>query len=448
MGSVQYRSFRRQDNQLVTKVRLVATGSGCYPHGCIYDDLEESRVALRKSTLEESNLSGTTKNPNRTDSIHRPCCGPVLAQQRNLVFYSEGSGSMPSSDTGQTSGSNDFSNEDTSPATEQLDALRLEVIRNRIDALGLNSSATQDLLHQHLHPSATLKSCYRKHQLRFLDFALKHQVSLDRFITPKDVVNFLAFMRDTQQHQTLTLKTARVAITHLHHDPSSIHNSLLINSYIDSLAKLDPPALTHRPPIDVSPALTFARSIAAHSATSIKLLQQKLVFLLAMAAFLRPSDLAQIPFDSCSISDTGCLLFQVVAPKETRGKRRIIKPFTIHSHATDGELCPVQCFKALRDHPALSSRPSGSKLFVKSNNIHQALSASSTMSSWLHPSSRALDLGVSRENIVALGNNWASSDTFINHYQRNHMAQIDFTSTVLSEPTDEFYDASTDFPLN
>lgn len=99
MGSVQRRSLRRQDNQPVTKVRLVAAGFGCYPHGCIYADLEESRVAIRKSTLE-SNLSGATKNPNRTNSIHRPC-GPVLAQ-RNLVSYGVGSGSMPSSDTGQT----------------------------------------------------------------------------------------------------------------------------------------------------------------------------------------------------------------------------------------------------------------------------------------------------------------------------------------------------------
>ncbi|EPB82821.1 hypothetical protein HMPREF1544_10435 [Mucor circinelloides 1006PhL] len=57
------------------------------------------------------------------------------------------------------------------------------------------------------------------------------------------------------------------------------------------------------------------------------------------------------------------------------------------------------------------------------------------------------DMRVSRENIVALGN-WASFDTFINHYQRNQMAQIDFTSTVLSEPTNEVYDASTDFPLD
>ncbi|CEP10240.1 hypothetical protein [Parasitella parasitica] len=128
------------------------------------------------------------------------------------------------------------------------------------------------------------------------------------------------------------------------------------------------------------------------------------------------------------------------------------------------ELCPVQCFKAIRDHPSLASRPPGSQLFVKSNLIHQPLT-SSTISSWLHrsfialctsepnvsirslASSRALDLGVARENIVTLGN-WTSSSTFENHYQRNQMAQVDFTSTILSDPVDQFYDATDDFSLD
>ncbi|CEP07625.1 hypothetical protein [Parasitella parasitica] len=185
-----------------------------------------------------------------------------------------------------------------------------------------------------------------------------------------------------------------------------------------------------------------------------------------MAAFLRSSDLTRIPFDSCTISDSGCLTFQVVAPKETSGKRRIIKPFMIRPHAIDPELCPVQCFKAIRDHPGLAMRPSNSQLFVHSNNIFQPLS-SSTMSTWLRrdfialctkesgitirslASSRALDLGVSMDNIVALGN-WVSSDTFVNHYQRNQMAQIDFTSVVLSAPSSDemFFDADDEFSLD
>ncbi|CEP14562.1 hypothetical protein [Parasitella parasitica] len=183
-----------------------------------------------------------------------------------------------------------------------------------------------------------------------------------------------------------------------------------------------------------------------------------------MAALLRPSDLARIPFTSCSITDDGCLSFHVVAPKKTRRKRRIIKPFKVHPHATDMELCPVQFFKAICDHPNLASRPPGSQLFVKSNLIHQPLT-SSTISSWLHrsfialctsepnvsirslASSRTFDLGVARENTITLSN-WTSSSTFKNHYQRNRMAQVDFTSTILSDLVNQFYDATDDFSLD
>ncbi|KAI8047161.1 uncharacterized protein B0P05DRAFT_481977, partial [Gilbertella persicaria] len=124
----------------------------------------------------------------------------------------------------------------------------------------------------------------------------------------------------------------------------------------------------------------------------------------------------------------------------------------------------VQCFKALRDHPGLASRPPGSQLFVKSHIIQQSLS-SSTISTWLHrsfialctsepnvpirslASSRALDLGVSRDNIATLGN-WASSSTFEHHHQCNQMAKVDFTTTVLSDSPDRFYDANDDFALD
>ncbi|CAO3630155.1 unnamed protein product [Mucor fragilis] len=100
------------------------------------------------------------------------------------------------------------------------------------------------------------------------------------------------------------------------------------------------------------------------------------------------------------------------------------------------------------------------------HNINQPLS-SSTISTWLHhdfinlctnepgisiqslASSRALDLGVPMDNIVALGN-WTSSDTFVNHYQRNQMAQVDFTFTVLSASSHEdlFFDANDIFSLD
>ncbi|CEP11825.1 hypothetical protein [Parasitella parasitica] len=185
-----------------------------------------------------------------------------------------------------------------------------------------------------------------------------------------------------------------------------------------------------------------------------------------MSAFMRPSDLTRIPFAPCCISASGNLLLQVVASKETRKKRRIIKPFAIHPHRSYLARCPVECFRMLSIHSAVLTRPSNSNLFVKLNNTHKPLT-SSTLSSWLHRefislctsqpgvpirslvSFRALGLGVSQADIVTLSN-WTSSITFRNHYLRDHMATMDFTYTILSDDTtgEVFVDASDSLSLD
>lgn len=459
MGPVLNRSICRQDNQAVTKVRIVDAGPGRVAYGCAVHTMDPVSSPLCQSSMEldiaspEQDQAGTSSNCDSGGTLLAEC---FVVPSSTTV----GSGSSLASLT--SSGANDLSQDSTSITTAELDALRVATLRQQLVNKNLNAQAVEDLLAQKLAPTGTNLS-YRKNQLRFLKWALDKNVSVTSF-TPAQLVNFLADMKQRHGLQAATLKTLRAAVSHFHDNPASIRTSNDINLYIDSQMKQAPPMPIHRPTIDITPALIHARSIVSRATTSIKQLQQKLAFLLAMAAFLRPSDLARIPYSSCSILDTGCLTFNVVAPKETRGKRRIIKPFTIHPHASDVELCPVQCFKALRDHPGLAARPSGSQLFVKSNLIDQPLS-SSTLSTWLHrefiqlctaepgisirslASSRALDLGVSKDHIVTLGN-WASSSTFEQHYQRNQMAQIDFTSTVLSDPIDHFFDANEDFSLD
>ncbi|KAG1534397.1 hypothetical protein G6F51_012118 [Rhizopus arrhizus] len=440
MGPVLDRPLCRQDNQVVTKLRVLASGSGRYPYGCLHSTMDELDEAFRKSPME-SDISGSEQDTSREAS-------------------SSGNGGTVLADTSNSS--NNMSQNTSPSTTQELDAIRVAIIRNKLESQHLNENAVSDLLRQRLAPTATNKG-YCKNQLRFLEWAQQHKVSFTAF-SGVDMVNFLADIRQSHGLQVATLKTMRAAVAHLHDNTNSISTNPLVNSYLDSLSKQAAPVAIHRPTVDMFPALVYARTIPSRSTTPLQVLQQKLTFLLAMSAFLRPSDLARIPFASCGISTSGCLLFQVVAPKETRKKRRIIKPFTVHPHASDNELCPVQCFKALRDHPAMRSRREDFLLFVKSNNIHPPLS-SSTISSWLHrgfislctsesgvslrslASSRALDLGVSRDDIVTLGN-WASSDTFTQHYQRNHMANVDvdFTSVVLSGvEDDDFFDAQDSF---
>ena len=459
LGPVFDRSLCRSNNQTITKLCVMDAGPGRSLYGCAINTMEEPSESLRKSSLE-SHISGTQQD--LAGTAFSGDSGSALLAECRMVSSPPTNGSLLPLVTPSPGGTDHISSDSSSTSTTELDALRVAIIRQQLMKQNLNAQAVEDMLTNKLAPTGTNLG-YRKNQLRFLEWAIKNGVSITSF-TPVELVNFLADMRTHHNLQASTLKTLRAAVSHLHDAPKGIRESDLINSYIDTMTKQAPPLPIHRPTIDISPALTYARSIASRPTTSIKLLQQKLVFLLAMAAFLRPSDLARIPYESCSINDADCLTFKVVAPKETRRKRRIIKPFTVHPHASDAELCPVQCFKALRDHPGLASRSPGSQLFVKSHIIQQPLS-SSTISTWLHrnfialctsepnvsirslASSRALDLGVSRDNIVTLGN-WTSSTTFENHYQRNQMAQVDFTTTVLADPLDQFYDASDNFSLD
>ncbi|KAG1143706.1 hypothetical protein G6F37_006510 [Rhizopus arrhizus] len=393
-----------------------------------------------------------------------PSSGGLLLAQCDLVPPVNPNSPIPSITPSSSSSSNDISQDDSPSTFSELDALRVAIIWNKPVKANLNEQAIQDLLTQKLASSPTNKA-YRKNQLRFLEWANHNQVSYTAF-SGDDLINFLAAIRQTHNFQVATLKSVRVAVAHLHDNPPGTSEASLVNSYLDSLSRQAPPISIHREQVDMTPSLDYARSIPSQPDTSIKLLQQKLAFLLAMVAFLRPSDLAQIPFSSCEVHESdGYLKFQVVSPKETRKKRRIVKPFTVHPHTRDQELCPVQCFKALRDHPDLQAHPTNSTLFIKSNNIRQSLSAS-TLSSWLHrelislstsesrvsihslTSFRALDQGIPMDHIVTLGN-WVSSSTFQDHYQRNQMAMIDFTSTVLSGSNDdEFFDASDNFSLD
>ncbi|OBZ91550.1 hypothetical protein A0J61_00405 [Choanephora cucurbitarum] len=132
----------------------------------------------------------------------------------------------------------------------------------------------------------------------------------------------------------------------------------------------------------------------------------KLAFLLNVAAFLRPSDLARMPLASCTVAPDR-FTFQVVSPKETSGCRSIIKNYAIHLHR-DSSLCPG---------------------FLLAFFGYKATTEITTLRSL--GSSAALDKDISKDTLVALGN-WSQSQTFENYYQRSHMLQMNFASTLMS----------------
>ncbi|ORY94094.1 hypothetical protein BCR43DRAFT_443010, partial [Syncephalastrum racemosum] len=166
---------------------------------------------------------------------------------------------------------------------------------------------------------------------------------------------------------------------------------------------------------DLTPILRHLARFDSSALTPLPRLNEKTAFLLAAAAFLRPSDLHRIQLTQCRVDRDRRLHLYILAPKETRGGR------------------------PLRDHPDAAARPSDS-LFVNSIRPSAPLQVS-TISGWLRrlltrssalsstaestlPSLRsvasnlALVNGASLEDVLVMGN-WSSSTVFDNHYRRS-----------------------------
>lgn len=69
MGSFYNRSLRRPNNEIVAKVRVLASGSGYYPHGCVFHPMDAANENIRKFPLE-SHFSDIAEDQTRTTPIH------------------------------------------------------------------------------------------------------------------------------------------------------------------------------------------------------------------------------------------------------------------------------------------------------------------------------------------------------------------------------------------
>ncbi|KAG1059853.1 hypothetical protein G6F57_016396 [Rhizopus arrhizus] len=251
-----------------------------------------------------------------------------------------------------------------------VEALRLEALGASSSTPGLTAMSTSLLRAPRLMDTTTNKS-YKRGQILFIEWALAQDISLTSF-TDVHLTNFLSEMFQTRGYNHSTICLFRSAVTHLHEHPSSLRSSDIVNSLIASLKSRAPPQPIHRPTVDLSPSLKAVRLIDINDlSTPLPHLQQKLAFLLGVAAFLRPSDLHRIDFTTANIEierNRQCLSFQFVAPKERRAGRRIIKPFRVYSHQ-DPSLCPVATFQAIRDRLAhLIPQPTVTSFFVNTTN--------------------------------------------------------------------------------
>ncbi|KAG0803601.1 hypothetical protein G6F20_013385 [Rhizopus arrhizus] len=186
-----------------------------------------------------------------------------------------------------------------------LKALRLETLGSTFAAPELTETSASLLRSRRLSDNSTNRS-YKRGQSLFIEWALSQDIPLKTF-NEVHLTNFLSEMFETRGYQHGTIRLFRSAVTHLNSNPSVLRSSEMVNTLVQSLAARAPPKPIHRPTVDLGPSLAAMKKIDTNSpSTLLSHIQQKLAFLLGMAAFLRPSDLHRIDFSSAVVeSDSG-----------------------------------------------------------------------------------------------------------------------------------------------
>ena len=413
-------------------------------HGC-----DDSLLALLQAPLDPSTMEPHSAVPpqDRSRTGDGDTGGALLAIG-SVVPSSPASGDSPSTSAESPSPCRvDVSLRHLSVDKSTLEAQRVAGIRNRFAGQGYSSEALTRLCSPLLRASSSNRT-YLSGQRRFVFWASQTGVDLNEF-SATDLVNFLSAAHE-QGYSVGTIKIFRSAVLVFHRDGTAISSHPDLVALIRRLTRDAPPRATTRPSLDITPTLRYLGSIPSASTTSLALLNQKTAFLLATAAFLRPSDLHRIQLSQCRVDDAGRLHLCVRSPKETRGGRRIIKTLVIHPFLdTSLDLCPVTAFTALRDHPDAAARPLDA-LLVNSQHVSSPLQVP-TVSGWLRrlmrrsgpsatlPSLRsvasdlALTRGAALDAVLTMGN-WSSHTVFDEYYRRTRQISDNISSRVLRVP--------------
>ncbi|KAI8137594.1 hypothetical protein BJV82DRAFT_700568 [Fennellomyces sp. T-0311] len=220
-----------------------------------------------------------------------------------------------------------------------LEAERVAAIRNRFAGSGYSQEALNRLCAPLLWASASNRT-YLSGQLRFVHWASNTGVDLNEFLVT-DMVNFLSAAHE-QGYSVGTIQIFWLAILVFHRNGTAISSHPDVVTLLRRLTRDASLRSLTRPTLDITSTLRYLGSIDSASSTSLTLLNHKAAFLLATAAFLRPSDLHRIQLLQCRVDEEDRLHLCIWLPKETHGGHHIIKTLVIHPLAElSGDLCPV-----------------------------------------------------------------------------------------------------------
>ena len=249
------------------------------------------------------------------------------------------------------------------------------------------------------------------------------------------ILEFLAHLfHSGRAYSTINVTRSALSATLDPINNISIGRHPLVQRFMRAVYNLNPPRPRYNGTWDVNKVLCFLQRQGPNEGLNLMALSPKLAILLALATFMRTSEIAAIDKSSVRFDESG-VSFNLAKPRKSQ-KAGACQSFVIKRLA-DQLLCPISClghYVYTTDY--LRTDANSSLLFISPVRPHKQVSAN-TISRWIKKilsqagvgtefaahstrgaaSSKAVASGIPIDSILKRGN-WSHESTFTRFYRR------------------------------
>ena len=226
---------------------------------------------------------------------------------------------------------------DSRPATTSC----LEVIRQRQQAAGISRETSQLLA---AGWSKGTNATYQSAWKRWDSWCSERQI--DPVSCPiQPFLEFLTslFQEGMQYHSVNTIRSA-VSMTHEHIEGIPVGKHPMISQLLKGMYNLRPPQPRYSTTWDVDIVIRYLQSLGSNDGLSLKVLSQKLLFLMALVQASRVSELQALDLRYRTFRSEGVVfVMSILGKKRTAGAPP--KQVMFGAFPDDSRLCVVQCLK-------------------------------------------------------------------------------------------------------
>ncbi|OMH83609.1 hypothetical protein AX774_g2884 [Zancudomyces culisetae] len=449
MGALHDRHVRVSNEREATNIRELVQGQKSNNSGCLFTVMEEVEPGIHVSAMEftAKDNQQDQRGESRSDFDY------TQLDVSDMVSIVERNGYGTTS-TNPSSSSNTRKHELDHEEEQSMDTDSMEGERRNYTIRGLSSEAFSFI---NDNPRANKR---RKRQLpiqnRMREWKQYHTGGTGEGIEVVDIINFLSEISNKSKLRPSSILTYKSALLGMVANLDENSEQFKILNRFTMAVKENQFKYFINNNINIKPIIEKIIEWGTTNDLETTKLTSKLCWLLATAGFLRPSDIAWID-DSKTIIEDDKIVFTIVAPKEKREGRPIVRQSAIRNHRIP-LLCPVETYKIYKDRVAYQEciaqhekypEISLFKLIRHTNNYKKYMSTYS-ISRYIRklndlleippgrPSVKARAIGATTafkagipENEIVDHAGWSSVAMFNNYYRLDRTSNSNITEAVL-----------------